>query len=93
MTTEDIYFYFFVWLTIAVVLVIAAAALLITVIWCANRIRKLAAVALGVVIDIEKNTKSIWQLNATHSVSSQLLGGAKAIEGNAVAILGALTKK
>jgi hypothetical protein len=44
------------------------------------------------VVDIEKNTKSIWQLNATHSVSSQLLGGAKAIEDNAVAILGALSK-
>ena len=92
MTTEDIYFYFFVWLIIAVVLVIATAALLITVIWCANRIRKLAAVALDVVVDIEKNTKSIWKLNATHSVSSQLLGGAKAIEDNAVAILGALSK-
>lgn len=92
MTTEDIYFYFFVWLAIAVVLVIAAAALLITVIWYANRIRKLAAVALDVVVDIEKNTKPIWQLNATHSVSSQLLGGAKVIEDNAVAILGALSK-
>jgi uncharacterized membrane protein YqjE len=92
MTTEDIYFYFVVWLIIAVVLVIAAAALLITVIWYANRIRKLAAVALDVVVDIEKNTKSIWQLNATYSVSSQLLGGAKAIEDNAVAILGALSK-
>ena len=93
MTTEDIYFYFFVWLTIAVILVIAAATLLIGVIWCANRIKKLAAVALDVVVDIEKNTKSIWQLDTTHTVSTQLLGGAKAIESNAVAILNALSKK
>ncbi len=92
MTTEDIYFYFFVWLVIAVVLVIAAAALLITVIWCANRIKKLASVALKVVVDIEQNTKPIWNLDTTKTVSAQLLGGAKAIEGNAVAILGALSQ-
>ena len=92
MTTEDIYFYFFVWLGIAVVLVIAAAALLIGVIWCAHRIATLASVALGVVEDIEKNTKSIWQLDTTNKVAGQLLGGAKAIESNAGTIVEVLSK-
>jgi len=91
MSTEDIYFYFIVWLVIAVVLVIAAAALLITVIWCAHRIATLATVALEVVEDIEQNTKPIWQLNATHQVSGHLLAGAKAIESNAGKIVGALS--
>ena len=92
MTTEDIYFYFFVWLAIAVVLVIAAAALLITVIVVATKIKNLASVALGVEVDIDQNTKPIWDLDTTKAVSAQLLGGAKAIEGNAVAILGALSQ-
>ena len=90
MMTEDIYFFWAVWLIIAVVLVIAAAALLITVIWCAHRIRVLAATALEVVEDIEINTKPIWQLNTTNKVAGELLEGAKAIESNAVAILGVL---
>jgi len=91
MMAEEIYFYWVVWLVIAVVLVIAAAALLITVIWCAHRIATLASVALEVVEDIETNTKSIWQLNATNKVAGNLLVGAKAIESNAVAIVGVLT--
>ena len=91
MTTEEIYFYTVVWLAIAVTLVIVAAALLITVIWCANRIGKLAAVALEVVEDIEQNTKPIWQLNTSYKVGGQLLVGAQAIEANAGKIIGALT--
>ena len=91
MMAEDIYFFWVVWLIITVVLVIAAAALLITVIWCAHRIATLASVALGVVEEIEINTKPIWQLNATNKVAGELLDGAKAIESNAVAILGVLS--
>ncbi len=92
MSTVDIYGYFVVWLVIAVVLVLAAAALLIAVIYTAHRIKKLAAVALGVVEDIEHNTKPIWQLNATNSVAGNLLVGARAIENNAGMIVGALSQ-
>ena len=90
MTTEEIYFYWGLWLAIGVVLVIAAAALLITIIWCAHRIATLAATALEVVEEIETNTKPIWQLNATNKVAGNLLDGAKSIETNAVAIVEAL---
>ena len=92
MMTEDIYFYFFVWLGIAVVLVIATAALLMTIIWCAHNIVMLADDVLDVVEDIELNTKSIWQLNATYAVAANLLTGAKAIDSNSGKIVEALTK-
>lgn len=90
MSTEEIYFWWIVWLVIGTVIVIAAAALLIAVIVAARRIRSLAGVALGVVEDIEQNTKPIWQLKTSHDVAGQLLGGAEAIKGNATAVLGAL---
>jgi len=92
MSTEEIYSYFFIWLSIAVVLVLAAAGLLIAVVWCAHRIGTLAGVALQVLEGIEDNTKPIWQLNDTNSVAENLLGGAKAIESNAGKIVGALTE-
>lgn len=90
MTTEEIYFWWMVWLIFAVVIVIAAAALLIGVIVAARRIRSLAGVALGVLQEIEQNTKPIWELKTSLDVAEQLLGGAEAIKGNATAVLGAL---
>ena len=91
MSADEIYLYWYVWLTIAVTVVIAAAGLLITVIVLAHKIATLAEVAIGVVEAIEQNTKSIWQLNATNKVAGDLLVGAQAIESNAGAIVGALT--
>jgi len=90
MTTQDIYFWWLVWLVIGTVIVIAAAALLIGVIVAARRIRRLAGVALGVVEEIERNTGPIWQLKASMDVADQLLGGAEAIKANAGAVLEAL---
>ncbi|RUM52058.1 MAG: hypothetical protein DSY87_07780 [Methylococcus sp.] len=90
MSAEQIYFYTAVWLAIAVTLVIVTAALLITIIVLARKIAELAGVALEVVEDIEHNTKPIWQLNATNKVAGNLLAGAKAIEANAGAIVGAM---
>ena len=91
MSAEQIYFWWMVWLVIGVVIVIAAAALLITIIVLAHKIANLSQTAIGVVEDIERNTKPIWQLNATNQVAGKLLGGAKAILGNAGAIANALT--
>ena len=79
------------WLVFGGVIVIAAAALLSTMIVLARRIAALAQTALGVVAEIEQNTKPIWQLNATNKVAKDLLTGAQAIEGNASAIVGALS--
>ena len=90
MSAQEIYNWWFLWLGIGVVIVVAAAALLIAIIVLARQIASLAATALGVVKEIENNTKPIWQLNATNHVAAQLLGGAQAIESNAGAIVGAL---
>ena len=93
MPTDEIYFWWFVWLAIGTIIVIAAAALLIAVIVAARRILGLAKVAITVVGEIEHNTKPIWQLSDTYKVAVQLSGGADAILGNAGAIVGALTAK
>lgn len=91
MGAAEIYGWWGVWLGVAGAIVVAAAALLITIIVLARQIAALAATGLGVVEQIERNTQSIWQLNATNHVAKQLLDGAQAIEGNAVAIVGALS--
>ena len=91
MSPQEIYGWWLLWLVVAGVVVVAAAALLITIIVLARQIASLAATALGVVEQIERNTQPIWQLNATNHVAVQLLGGAEAIEANAGAIVNALT--
>ena len=90
MSAQEIYQWWLVWLAVATLIVVAAAVLLITIIVLARRIGALAATALAVVEEIEQNTKPIWQLNATNQVARDLLGGARAIEGNAGAIVQAL---
>ena len=91
MSPQEIYGWWLLWLVVAGVVVVAAAALLITIIVLARQIATLAATALGVVEQIERNTQPIWQLNATNHVAVQLRGGAEAIEANAGAIVNALT--
>jgi len=91
MSSNEIYYWWFVWLVSGAVIVVAAAILLVTIIIAARRIARLAVVALGVVAEIEQNTKPIWEINATNKTAGDLLTGAKAIEANAVAIVGALT--
>ena len=91
MTADQIYGWWLLWLGVAGVVVVLAAALLITIVVLARQISALAATGLAVVEQIEQNTKPIWQLNATNHVAGQLLGGAMAIESNAVAIVGAVS--
>jgi hypothetical protein len=91
MTSQAIYNWWFLWLGVGLTIVIAAAALLITIIVLARQIASLAATGLAVVEQIEQNTEPIWQLNATNHVAVQLLSGAQAIEGNALAIACALS--
>jgi hypothetical protein len=91
-SAQDIYGWWTFWLIVAAVIVVAAAALLICIIVLARQIASLAATALTVVEQIEQNTKPIWQLNATNHVARELAGGARAIEANATAIVGALTE-
>lgn len=77
----------------ALLVVLVVAALLLGIIWQARRILRLAVVANGVVQQIDVNTRSVWALAATNSVGGQLLAGARAIDENAAAVLGALTGK
>lgn len=92
MSAQEIYYWFFLWLAVAVIVVVAAAALLVTIVLLARRIASLAQAALALVEEIEQQTKPIWQLNATNRVAKHLLVGAKAIDGNANAIAGALAE-
>ena len=92
MSADEIYQWWFIWLAIGGSIVIAAAALLITIIVLAHRIATLANTAIEVVLEIEVNTKSIWELNTSKKVAGDLLDGATAIEDNAGAILNALSK-
>ena len=92
MSANEIYQWWFIWLAIGGGIVVAAATLLITIVVVAHQIAVLAKTAIAVLLDIETNTKSIWELNTSKKVASDLLGGATAIEDNAVAILNALSK-
>lgn len=90
MSAAEIYGWWSVWLGVAGVLVVAAAALLITIWVLAHRIGTLAAAALGLVEEIEQQTKPIWQLNTTNRVAGQLLGGAQSIEAHVGTIAASL---
>lgn len=89
MSAPEIYQWWTIWLVIAGGIVVAVAALLITILLLARRIAILVGTVLAMIEQIEQNTKPIWQLNATNKVAKDLLDGAKAIEGNAGAIVGA----
>jgi hypothetical protein len=76
---------------VGLVLVLLVAALLIGILVEARRIRNLAQAATRLVQDIDANTRGIWALRDTHGVALSLLGGAEAIEGNAAAIVRAVS--
>lgn len=76
---------------LGLVVVVVVAALLIGIIYQATRILRLARTASEVVGQIDTNTRSVWALRATNTVAQQILEGARAIEGNATAIVDALS--
>ena len=81
---------FYVGLAIAVVIIIAAAALLILVILAARRILRLAKAALGLVVQIKENTNSIWELQTTNEVATDISKGAESIDEHAGLVVEAL---
>jgi hypothetical protein len=70
--------------------IFVVAVLLIGILVQASRILKLARTASEVVGQIDVNTRSVWALRATNAVAEQILAGARAIEGNATAIVNVL---
>ncbi len=77
-------------LGIVTVIIIAAAVLLILVWNAARRILRLATAALGLVIQIKENTKSVWGLQTTNKVATDILEGANTIENHAGMVAEAL---
>ncbi len=75
---------------LALVVVLAVVLLLLGIIMQARRILGLAQTASTVVDQIDTNTRSVWALTQTNEVAGQILDGAKAIESNAGAIVGAV---
>jgi len=90
MDDATLYGNYYIGLAIAVVLIIAAAALLIMVWFAAKRILRLASAALGLVVQIKENTNSIWGLQTTNEVATDLLEGAEAIDAHAGLVAEAL---
>ncbi|MBA3986977.1 MAG: hypothetical protein H0X63_10490 [Flavobacteriales bacterium] len=87
---EALYNQWYIGLAIATVIIIIAAILL-TMIWvAAKRILKLANAALGLVIQIKENTKSIWELEDTNKVAVSILNEAKNIRDHAGLVAGSL---
>ncbi len=78
------------WLAIAGGVTMAAAALLVTIALLARRISRLGLQALAAVTAIERQTRVIWQLNATNQVATQLAAGARSIRDHGIAIAQAL---
>ena len=71
--------------------VVVVALLLIGIIYQATRILRLAKTASAVVGQIDTQTGSVWALRDTNVVAEQLLEGARAIDANASAIVGAVS--
>ena len=81
---------FYIGLAIAGGIVVIAATLLILILVAARRILKLANAALGIVVDIKKNTTSIWDLQNTNHKANDILNDADTILNNAGAVAHAL---
>ncbi|MEK9555957.1 MAG: hypothetical protein VW313_09000 [Gammaproteobacteria bacterium] len=78
---------------IGVTVVLVVALLLIGILLQARRIHRLATAASAIVADIDSNTRSVWMLAATNDVAKSLLGGAEAVEQNAMAIVNAVGRE
>lgn len=92
MNDAVLYETWFLWLGVATILIIAAATLLLLVNAAARRILKLALVALDLVVQIRKNTDSIWGLQQTNEVAGKILKGSGDIKDHLTLVSDALHK-
>lgn len=77
-------------LAIAAVIIVIAAVLLIAIWVAARRILRLAKVALTLVMQIKENTKSIWNLQTTNQIASEILEETATIDQHAGEVAAAL---
>jgi hypothetical protein len=90
MNDEALYQSWIFWLVVATVLIVAAVILLLLVNAAARRILKLATAALGLVVEIRKNTDSIWGLQQTNEVAGKILKGSGDIKDHLTLVSDAL---
>lgn len=71
--------------------IIVIAAILLILVWlAARRILRLAGAALEIVTQIKNNTQSIWELETTNAVATNIQNEAEAIEAHATLVAEAL---
>jgi len=81
------------WITgfaVAALVVVIVAVLLLGILYQARRIRKLALTAVGVVSEIDVNTRSVWSLRTTNSTAAAILGVAQEMKSDTGAIRAAV---
>lgn len=93
MTDVELWAAWRLWMAVAVVIVLVAAGLLVLIWMTARGIRREALRALAAVEAIHKNTDSIWALQATNDVASQIADTVEAIQAKGGALVTALGGK
>jgi hypothetical protein len=78
------------WMVVAGMIVLVAAALLVVIWTTARGIRQEALRALAAVEAIQKNTQSIWALQATNDVAAHMADTVEAIQQKGSALVEAL---
>ena len=86
MDKNELYNQWYFWLVIATVLIVVAALLLIAVWMAAKRILKLATAAQGIVVQIKENTNSIWGLDKTNEIATNILNETEMIGDHTIKV-------
>lgn len=90
MTDAELFTNWTIGLGLAAVVVVIAAVLLILIWQAARRILTLAVAALDLVKQINQNTQTIWQLEATNQTALDILTDARSIRDHGAAVAQAL---
>ncbi len=90
MTDADLWAAWRLWLVVAVIVILIAASLLITIWLTARSIVTHAIRALAAAESIRENTLSIWELQTTNEVASEMLETVRAIEAKGGLLAAAL---
>ena len=90
MENETLFNEWLIGLGLVSLIVVIAAVLLILVFLAAKRILRLAGAALEIVTQIKNNTNSIWELETTNIVATNIQNEAEAIEAHATLVAEAL---
>jgi hypothetical protein len=90
MTDAELWALWRLWMGVAVLVILVAAALLVTIWIEARRILAEAQRALTAAETIQKNTQSVWALEATNDVAERIAETVESIERRGGALVTAL---